>query len=78
MNIHYFTHFLKKKLLLVVLGLLCGAQAFSSCGEWGLLSGYGARAFHCSGFFCCGARALGCAGFRSCSMLSSVVAAPGF
>ena len=28
------------------------AQAFSSLAEWGLLSGCGVRAFHCSGFSC--------------------------
>ena len=37
--------------LLAAVGLLCCAQAFSSSGEWGLLSS-------CGHFFCCGARAL--------------------
>ena len=32
---HTHTHFL------AVLGLCCCAQAFSSCGTWGLLSSYG-------------------------------------
>ena len=42
---------------------------FSSCGDQGLLSSWGARACNCCGFFCCGARALG--------RTDSVVAAPG-
>ena len=29
-------------------------QAFSSCGEWGLLPCWGARASYCGGFSCCG------------------------
>ena len=33
-----------------VLCLHCYTQAFSSCGEWGLLASYCARASHCSGF----------------------------
>ena len=45
-------------LFLAVLGLRCWAQAFSSCGEWGLLC-RGAQASHCGGFSCCGAWALG-------------------
>ena len=53
---------------LAVLGLHCRAQAFSSCGEWGLLSSCGARTSHCGGFSCCGAQALGRAGFSSCSL----------
>ena len=51
-----------------MLGLHCCAQAPSSCGEWGLLSSYGAWASHCSGFSCCGGRALGQVGFSSCSL----------
>ena len=35
------------------------ARDFSICGEWGLLSGSGSRASHCSGFSFCGALALG-------------------
>ena len=51
-------------LFLAALGLCCCAQAFSSCGKWGLLlvAVCGlliARASHCDGFSCCGARALG-------------------
>ena len=44
-------------LFLAALGLRCCAQAFSSCGEQGLLSLWcaGSR----GGFSCCGARALG-------------------
>ena len=45
--------------LLAVLGLCCCVEAFSSCGEQGLLFHCGARASHCGGFSCCGARALG-------------------
>ena len=37
-------------LFLTVLGLHCCTQAFSSCGEQGLLSSCGARASRCSGF----------------------------
>ena len=33
-------------LFLVVLALLCCIQAFSRCGEWGLLSSCGAQASH--------------------------------
>ena len=33
-------------------------RAFSSCGEQGLLSGYGAWDSHCGGFSCFGAWAL--------------------
>ena len=32
------------------MGLCCFARVFSSCGEWGLLSSYSARASHWSGF----------------------------
>ena len=42
-------------LFLAALGLLCCAQAFSSCGEWGLLF----VAVRRGGFSCCRARALG-------------------
>ena len=38
---------------MVALGLRCCEQAFSSCGELGLLSSHGGRASHCSGFSCC-------------------------
>ena len=34
----------------------------SSCGEWGLLSSYGAQTSHYSGFSCCRAQAPGCLG----------------
>ena len=43
---------------MAALGLRCCAQAFSSCGEQGLLC-CSARASHCGGFSCCGARAVG-------------------
>ena len=42
-----------------MLGLYCCVQAFSSCGEWGLLSGCDAQASHCGGFSSCRAQALG-------------------
>ena len=44
--------------LLAALGLRCCAQAFSSCGERGLLH-CGAQASHCGGPSCCRAWALG-------------------
>ena len=55
-------------LFLAVLGLCCYRQAFSSCGEWGLLSSCGAETSRCGGFSsqnmgstmqarCCGAQA---------------------
>ena len=43
---------------MAVLGLHCHTRAFSSCGEWCLLSSCGARASHCSGFSRGGAWAL--------------------
>ena len=45
-------------LVLAVLGLHCCKWAFSSCGEWGLLSSCSARPSHCGGFSCCRAQAL--------------------
>ena len=42
-------------------------EAFSRCGEQGLLSSYGVEASHCSGFSCCRAWALGLMGFSSCN-----------
>ena len=45
-------------LVLAVLGLHCCKRAFSSCGEWGLLSSWGVQASHCGGFSCCRAQAL--------------------
>ena len=42
---------------MAVLGL-CAVRALSSCSEWELLSGCGARSPHCAGFSCCGAPAL--------------------
>lgn len=47
---------------MAALGLPCSAQAFSSCGNRGLLCSCGARAPHCSG-----AGALGY-GLRSCGI----------
>ena len=53
--ISYFTYLL----FMAVLGLHFCVQAFSSCGEWGRLSGCNALASPCSGFSRCGARGLG-------------------
>ena len=44
--------------MLAALGLLCCTKAFSSCGEWGPLPTYGARASHCRSFSFCRAWAL--------------------
>ena len=44
--------------LFLAVGLCCCTQVFSSRGEQGLLSSWGAQASHCSGFFCWGAWAL--------------------
>ena len=56
-----------------VVWLCCCTQAFSSCGKWGLLSGWGARGSLCSGFSCCRAgkldawaSAVAVYGLRSC------------
>ena len=49
------------------MGLHWCTWAFSSCGQWGPLSGCGVWASHCGGFFCCRAWALGWEGFSSCS-----------
>ena len=58
--------YLVSYLFLAVLGLHWCTRAFSSCGEWGLLSDGTARASHFGGFSCCGARALGVGNFSSC------------
>ena len=52
-------YFLKKCFFLAVPGIHRCTQAFSSCGEWGLLSSWGAQASRCSGFSCCRAQVLG-------------------
>ena len=44
------------------LGPCCHMQAFSSCDEQSLLSGYSMRASDCGGFSYCGAWVLGCVG----------------
>ena len=54
-----FSFFLFIYLLLAALGLHCCTWAFFSCSEQGLFSSFGAQAFHCGGFSCCGAQALG-------------------
>ena len=53
-------------------GFFCCAQAFSSCGEWELLSSHDVQASHCGHFFCCRAWALE-RGLSSCCTLASVV-----
>ena len=53
-----FTYFLFMYLL-IVLCLHCCPRAFSSWGEWGLLSSCSAQASYCSGFSFCRAQALG-------------------
>ena len=45
--------------ILAVLGPRCCLQAFSSYGEWGLLSSCGAQPSHSGGFSSCRAQALG-------------------
>ena len=42
---------------MAALSLCCCMEAFSSCGEWGLLSSWGAHGSHC-GHFSCGSQAL--------------------
>ena len=66
--------------ILAVLGFCCCMQAFSSCGERGLLFLAVARDSHCGGFSCCGAWALGAwasvaaaHGLSSCGVRASVV-----
>ena len=54
--------FLKHIYLFGQAGSLLLHALSSSCGEWGLLSSWGARASHCSGFSHRGAQALGCSG----------------
>ena len=49
-------------------GLCFRMRAFSSCGEWGLLSSCGVWPSRWGGFSCCGAWALGCVGFSSCGL----------
>ena len=49
-------------LLLATLGLRCCVQASFRCGEWGLLSSFGAWASHCGSFSCCRTWALGSVG----------------
>ena len=53
---------------LAVLGLHCFARAFSSYGNWGLLTSDGSWASHSNGFSFCRAQALGHTGFGGCSL----------
>ena len=46
--IFFLNYFLN--LFLAKLGLCCCMWAFSSCGEWGLLSSCGVQTSHCCGF----------------------------
>ena len=61
-----------KTMLLFIYLWLCwlfvAARASFCCGEWGLLSSYGAWASYCRGFSCCGPLAPGQVGFSSCTM----------
>ena len=50
--------FFKWDLFIYFCLLCCCAWAFSSCGEWGLLSSCGVQASHHCGVSCCGAEAL--------------------
>ena len=50
--------------ILVALDPVLSAWAFSSCGEWGLLSGGSVWASLCGVFLCCRAQTL-CMGFSS-------------
>ena len=52
---------------LAALRLYCYAWAFSSCGEWGLISSWCVQASHCSGFSSCGAHSKAC-GLSSCGL----------
>ena len=63
LNNSSFLHTLLKFLFIYYFCLHCAfiafAQAFSSCGDWGLLFLVEAGASHCSGFSCFGIQALG-------------------
>ena len=50
---------------ILILGLCCCVQAFSSCSDVGATLYCGARASHFSGFSCCGTQALAL-GLSSC------------
>ena len=57
---------IKKKIIYLWLcWVFVAAQAFSSCGKWGLLSNFGVWASHCGGFSCCRGWAPGDVGFSS-------------
>ena len=56
------------KNFLAALGLHCCLWAFSSCWQWGLLSGCGAQASHCRRFSCCRTQALRACGLSSSSL----------
>ena len=62
---------------MAVLGLRFCMWAFSSCGEWELLSSCGAGASHSGGFSCCQARALWSAGSSSCGTQAQLPLAGG-
>ena len=57
--------FISLFLFLAVLGLCCCKQAFSGCGEWGLLSSCGVQPSYCRGFSFCRTQALQHVGFSS-------------
>ena len=50
--------FTKKGALFGLLRVFTAVWAFSSCGEWGLLSSCAAQASYCGGFSCCRAQTL--------------------
>ena len=58
-------------------GLHCYERAFSTCGEWGLLSSCGTQASCCGGFFCCVAWAPWHAGFSGWGAWASIFVAHG-
>ena len=69
--IYSFFKYLLIYLYLAALGLLCYAEAFSNCGEWGLLCSCGSRASHCSGFSSRRAQALGHVGLAALMYVGS-------
>ena len=53
---------------MVALRLCCYTRAFSSSGEWGLLSSCSVRTSHCRGLSCCRAHTLGTRAQLPCGM----------
>ena len=76
--IYSFFKYLLIYLYLAALGVLCYTEAFSNCGEQGLLCSSravvllcGSRASHCSGFSSCRAQALGHVGLAALMYVGS-------